>query len=61
MKDMLAYWEKLEADAAECGLIRDLATDEVKRGLYAKLAESFRILAAEVERVITAHANGGVG
>lgn len=61
MKDMLAHWKKLQADAAECGLIRDGATDEVKRELYARLVESFRIMATEVERVITARANGGVG
>ena len=61
MKDMLAHWEKLQADAVECGLIRDRATDEVKRELYARLAESFRIMATEVERVVTAVRTAGVG
>lgn len=61
MKDMLAHWEMLQAHAAECGLIRDLATDKRKRELYAQLAQSLQILASEVERVITARANGGVG
>jgi hypothetical protein len=28
MKDMQAHLEKLRADAAECALIRDLATDQ---------------------------------
>jgi hypothetical protein len=59
MKDMLAHWEKLEADAAECALIRDLATDKAKRQLYTLLAEHLQTLASEVERVITAKANGG--
>jgi hypothetical protein len=61
MKDMLAHWEKLEADAAECALIRDLATDKAKRQLYTLLAEHLKTLASEVERVITAKANGQLG
>ena len=52
MKDMLAQLEKLRTDAAECALIRDLATDLKKRELFAKLAEHFAVLAAEVERAI---------
>jgi hypothetical protein len=31
MKDMEAHLEKLRADAAECALIRDLATDLARR------------------------------
>jgi hypothetical protein len=58
MKDMLAHWEKLDAHAAECALIRDLATDEAKRKLYTLLAEHLRMLASEVTRVITSKANG---
>jgi hypothetical protein len=58
MKDMLAHWEKLEDDAAECALVRDLATDKAKRQLYTLLAEHLETLASEVERVITAKANG---
>ncbi len=61
MKDMIAHWEKLQADAADCALIRDLATDKIKRELYTLLAEHLRTLALEVERVITAKANGDVG
>ena len=61
MKDMLAHWEKLEADAAECALIRDLATDKAKRQLYTLLAEHLKTLASDVERVITAKANGQLG
>ena len=33
MKDMQAQLEKLRTDAAECALIRDLATDPKKREL----------------------------
>jgi hypothetical protein len=34
MQDMRAYLEKLRGDAAECALIRDLATDPQKRELF---------------------------
>ena len=37
MKDYLAQIEKLRKDAAECALIRDLATDPAKRGRLAQL------------------------
>ena len=54
MKDMLAHWEMLRADAAEFALIRDLATDAEKRELYTLMAEQITMLAAEIERVLTA-------
>lgn len=53
MKDMLAHWEKLKADAAECALIRDVTTEKTKRDLYARLTEHFDALALEIERVIS--------
>lgn len=34
MQDMQAHLEKLRKDAAECALIRDLATDPRKRELF---------------------------
>jgi hypothetical protein len=52
MKDMLVQLEKLRTQAAECAMIRDLATDRAKRELFAKLAEHFNVLAGEVERAI---------
>lgn len=52
MKDMRASLEKLRTDAAEAALVRDLATDRGKRELFAKLADHFTALAAEVERAI---------
>jgi hypothetical protein len=52
MKDMQAQLEKLRRDAAECALIRDLATDPKKRDLFARLAEHYTVLASEVERAI---------
>jgi hypothetical protein len=52
MKDMQAQLEELRRDAAECALIRDLATDPKKRDLFARLAEHYTVLASEVERAI---------
>ena len=52
MQDMLTQLEKLRSDAAECELIRDLATDFKKRGLFDRLAAHFSILASEVEKAI---------
>ncbi|MBR0828456.1 hypothetical protein JQ596_23235 [Bradyrhizobium manausense] len=57
MKDMKAQLEKLRADAAECALIRDLATDTRKRELFAKLAAHLEVLASEVERALGAERN----
>jgi hypothetical protein len=54
MKDMQVHLEKLRADAAECGLIRDLATDPAKRELFTRLAAHLETLAVEVERAIAA-------
>jgi hypothetical protein len=54
MQDIKLYLEKLQIQAAECGMIRDLATDPKKRELFTKLAEHFMVLAAEVERALTA-------
>jgi hypothetical protein len=52
MKDIRAQLEKLRTDAAECALIRDLATDINKRKLFAILADHFKVLASEVERAM---------
>jgi hypothetical protein len=52
MKDMQTHLEKLRTDAAECALIRDLATDPAKKELFALLAEHLGVLATAVERAI---------
>jgi hypothetical protein len=54
MKDYLASLEKLRKDAAECALIRDLATDKTKREMYDRLSRHFQQLADEVQRVMNA-------
>ncbi|MES5487036.1 hypothetical protein QMZ05_30150 [Bradyrhizobium sp. INPA03-11B] len=59
MQDMLTHLEKLRTDAAECALIRDLATDIRKRELFAKLAEHLAALAAEVEAAVGAAGKEG--
>ena len=52
MQDMLTQLEKLRGDAAECELIRDLATDPKKRELFDRLAAHLSLLASEVERAM---------
>ena len=52
MQDMLAQLEKLRREAAECELIRDLATDPKKRELFDRLAAHLSVLASEVERTM---------
>ena len=52
MKDYLAQLEKLRKDAAECALIRDLATDRAKREMFERLASHLTVLADQVEQAI---------
>jgi hypothetical protein len=61
MQDMRAHLEKLRADAAECALIRDLATDPHKRELFTRLAEHLNALASEVEAAIAVKLAGKDG
>jgi ribosomal protein S7 len=48
--DLASFLPKL--DAAECALISNLATNQEKRELFARLAEHLMVLASEVERAI---------
>jgi hypothetical protein len=52
MKDLQVHLEKLRTDAAECALIRDLATEKTKKELFARLAQHLEVLADEVEQAI---------
>jgi hypothetical protein len=54
MKDYQAHLEKLRKDAAECALIRDLATDHAKREMFDRLSRHLDQLADEVERAVNA-------
>jgi hypothetical protein len=58
MQDMKVHLEKLRADAAECALIRDLATDPAKRELFTRLADHLGTLAGEIEAAIAARLSG---
>jgi hypothetical protein len=49
MKDYQAHIEKLRKEAAECKLIRDLATDKTKRETFDRLASHLTVLADQVE------------
>jgi len=52
MKDYQKHLEKLRKDAAECALVRDLATDRAKREMFDRLAQHLDQLADEVERAM---------
>jgi hypothetical protein len=52
MQDAQTQLEKLQIEAAECAMIAKLATDPVKRELFARLAEHYKVLAAEVQKAI---------
>jgi hypothetical protein len=49
---------RLLRDAAECKLISDLATDKAKQGLFARIAEHYEMLAAEIELAIAERLDG---
>jgi hypothetical protein len=58
MKDYQAHLEKLRKDAAECALVRDLATDNAKREMFDRLARHLDQLADEVERIMNVRKTG---
>ena len=49
MQDHLAHAEKLRKEAAECALIRDLATNKPKREMFDRLASHLSVLADQIE------------
>jgi hypothetical protein len=49
MKDYRASLEKLRKDAADCALIRELATEPTKREIFDRLYNHLSRLADEVE------------
>ena len=52
MRDFQASIEKLRKDAAEAALIRDRATDPVKRDMFDRLSKHLSRLAEEVEQAM---------
>jgi hypothetical protein len=61
MKDMTAHLEKLRVQMAECEMIRDLATDPVKREMFDNLAAHFKMLAEELEKAMVKVASNESG
>ena len=58
MKDYQAQVEKLRKDAADCALIRDLATDPAKREMFDRLASHLTVLADQVEMAMLERKTG---
>lgn len=58
MKDYQAQLEKLRKDAAECAMIRDLATDPDKRELFDRLTSHLTVLADHVEKAMLERKTG---
>jgi hypothetical protein len=56
VKDYKASIEKLRRDAAEAALIRDLATDPVKRDIFDRLYRHLNLLADEIEQAMKSSA-----
>ena len=61
MKDFQAQIEKLRKDAAECALIRDLATDKAKRDVFDRLSSHLTVLADQVEIAMLERKKGTEG
>ena len=57
MKDYLAQAEKLRKDAADCALIRDLATDKAKCEMFDRLVGHLTVLADKVEMAVLERKN----
>jgi hypothetical protein len=52
MQDYQTQLDKLRWDAAECVLIRDLASDKAKREVFDRLANHLTVLADQVEHAM---------
>ena len=61
MQDFIAKRELYLTEAAECELIRDLATDRKKRELFGKLAHDLRKMVADLDAVIATTGGGSSG
>jgi hypothetical protein len=56
MKDINLYIDKLHADAEDCLSISRTATNDAKRNVFATMAETYRTLAGDLERIAAANA-----
>ncbi len=59
MKNLIAHWEIIREEAANCTKLSDLVRDNTERELLAWLAEQLNVLALELERAITTNSHGG--
>ena len=61
MKDLQTKLERLLAEAQDCDLIGNLATDHDKRATFRRMAEQFRQMAEQLRTDIAAKASGTDG
>jgi len=54
---MVQVLEKLLTDAEGCELISRLATDPLRRDIFKRIADQFRLSAADVERLLRERAH----
>jgi hypothetical protein len=54
MKDLKAKLEHLLAEAHDCDLIGNLATDQAKRATFRRMAQQFREMAEQLKADIAA-------
>lgn len=53
MQDLKTRYEKVLADAAECELIRGLATEPEKRKMFGDLAAQYRRMAEAIKQELS--------
>jgi hypothetical protein len=58
MKDLHAKLEQLVAEAQDCDLISNLATDQARQATFRRMAEQFRKMAEELRADIAARMSG---
>ncbi|BEV43895.1 hypothetical protein [Afipia carboxidovorans] len=56
MQDIRTFIDKLHADAQACDTIGQTSLNEGKRKIFIALAETYRTLARDMERIAAAHA-----
>jgi len=52
MQDLKLKLEKLLAEATDCDMIGNLATEKAKRDLFRKLASDLRMMAQDIQALI---------
>jgi putative hemolysin len=57
VKDYQEHLERLRKEAAECALIRDLATDKQKREMFDRICNHLSVLANQIEMAMLERKN----